>query len=84
MGDCAAERLDTFTGIFTKDLGGSSARTATAHIALTDAQMSAIYRAIEDIHFFDDFMIVEGQGAQWRGGVLSEGELAAGEKRRNK
>jgi hypothetical protein len=52
VGDCPTERLDTFTGIFTKDLGGSLG-TATAHIALTDAQMSAIYRTIENIRFFD-------------------------------
>jgi hypothetical protein len=52
VGDCAAERFDTFTGIFTKDLGGSLG-SATAHIALTDAQMSSIYRTIENIRFFD-------------------------------
>ena len=53
VGDCLAERLDTFSGIFTKDLGGSPGRTVTAQITLTDAQMSAIYRTIESIKFFD-------------------------------
>jgi hypothetical protein len=53
VGDCATERLDTSTGIFTKDLGGFPARKATANITLTDAQMSAIYRVIEEIRFFD-------------------------------
>ena len=51
--DCLAERLDTFSGIFTKDLGGSPGRTVKAQIALTDAQMSTIYRTIESIKFFD-------------------------------
>jgi hypothetical protein len=53
VGDCFTERLDTFDGVFTKNLGGVPARTVTAHIALTDAQMTAIYRTIEDIRFFD-------------------------------
>jgi hypothetical protein len=53
VGDCLTERLDTFSGVFTKDLGGDPNRTATAHIVLTDPQMRAIYRAIEDIRFFD-------------------------------
>jgi hypothetical protein len=53
VGDCAAERFDTFSGVFMKDMGGSPTRTATAHIALTDAQMSSIYRTIENIRFFD-------------------------------
>lgn len=47
------ERLDTFDGVFTKDLGGSPSRTVTAQISLTDAQMTAIYRAIENTRFFD-------------------------------
>src|SRR5262245_52450383 len=53
VGDCLTERLDTFNGAFTKNLGGFPARTATAQISLTDAQMTAIYRAIENIRFFD-------------------------------
>ena len=53
VGDCLTERLDTFDGVFTKNLGGEPARTVTAQISLTDAQMTAIYRAIENIRFFD-------------------------------
>ena len=53
VGDCLTERLDTFNGLFTKDLGGEHARTVTAPISLTDAQMLAIYRTIENIRFFD-------------------------------
>jgi hypothetical protein len=53
VGDCFTERLDTFDGVFTKNLGGVPALTVTAHIALTDSQMTAIYRTIEDIRFFD-------------------------------
>ena len=53
VGDCLTERLDTFDGLFTKNLGGVPARIVAAHIALTAAQMTAIYRAIEDIRFFD-------------------------------
>jgi hypothetical protein len=39
--------------VFTKDLGGWPANIVTAHITLTDAQMSTVYRTIEDIRFFD-------------------------------
>lgn len=53
VGPCLTERLDTFNGIFTKDLGGEPARTVTAHLALADAQMTAIYQTIENIRFFD-------------------------------
>ena len=53
VGDCLTERLDTFSGVFTKELGGDAARTATAHLSLTESQMTAIYRAIEDIRFVD-------------------------------
>jgi hypothetical protein len=53
VGDCSTERLDTFSGIFTKNLGGWPARIVTAPIVLTDAQMSTIYRTIERIRFFD-------------------------------
>jgi hypothetical protein len=51
FGSCLTERLDTFTGMFSKELGDG--RTATAHIVLTEAQMTAIHRGIEDIKFFD-------------------------------
>lgn len=50
---CLTERLDTSTGVFTKDLGGDPARTVTANISLTDGQMWAIYRAVENTCFFD-------------------------------
>src|SRR5262249_15494696 len=53
VGDCSTERLDTFSGIFTKNLGGWPARIVTAPIVLTDAQMSEVYRTIENIRFFD-------------------------------
>jgi hypothetical protein len=53
VGDCLTERLDTFTGVFTKNLGGEPGRTVTAHISLTGAQMSAIFQTIENIRFFD-------------------------------
>jgi len=53
VGDCATERLDTPTGIFTKELGGSPVRTVTAQVVLTPAQMSTIYRTLENIRFFD-------------------------------
>jgi hypothetical protein len=53
VGPCLTERLDTFDGVFTKNLGGEPARTVTAHISLTDAQMAAIYCTIENIRFFD-------------------------------
>jgi hypothetical protein len=53
FGPCSpwvTERLDTFNGVFTANLG---AQTATAPMSLTDAQMSAIYNVIQDIRFFD-------------------------------
>src|ERR1700678_2997429 len=36
-GTCWTERLDTFGGVFTQDLGGSPPRTVTAQMSLTDA-----------------------------------------------
>jgi hypothetical protein len=53
VGDCLGESLDTFTGMFTKDLGGSPRRSVTAHIVLPRANMTAIHDRIETIHFFD-------------------------------
>ena len=53
VGDCLTETFDTFTGAFTKDVGGYPARIVTAHISLTDAQMGTIYQTIEKIGFFD-------------------------------
>jgi hypothetical protein len=52
-GPLVTERLDTFNGVFTANLGGQPAQTATAPMSLSDAQMSAIYRAIDKIAFFD-------------------------------
>ena len=49
---CSMERLDTFSGDFTRDRGGPASIDKVA-LALTGAQMSAIYRAIENIRFFD-------------------------------
>ncbi len=53
FGSCLVERLDTFTGTFTQGVPGPSPRIATTHIVLTDTQMSAIYRAVENVRFFD-------------------------------
>jgi len=47
------ERLDTFNGVFTENLGGEPARTVTAKISLTASQMGAIRQAIENIRFVD-------------------------------
>src|SRR2546429_7080336 len=46
VGDCLTERLDTFSGVFTKNLGGEPTETVKAQIYLTDAQMSTIYRTL--------------------------------------
>src|SRR5947209_7944807 len=52
--DGVIERLDTFTGVFTENLGGEPpGRSVTAKISLTHAQMTTIYRTIESIRFFD-------------------------------
>ena len=51
--DCATERLDTFSGEFTKLLATYPVQTATVPVVLSDAQMAAIYRAVEEIRFFD-------------------------------
>lgn len=53
FGSCLVERLDTFSGTFTQGVPGPSPRIATTQMALTDTQMSAVYRAIENIRFFD-------------------------------
>jgi hypothetical protein len=53
VGVCLTERLDTFSGMFIEELGGDRARTATARLSLTEPQMTAVYRAIEDIRFLD-------------------------------
>src|SRR5436190_17291857 len=53
VGDCPTEQFDSFTGELTKQLVAYPVQTAKVHIVLTDAQMAAIYRAVEDIRFFD-------------------------------
>jgi hypothetical protein len=53
VGDCLAERLDTFSGVFTKNLGGERSRIVTTELSLTDSQMQAIQQAIQRIRFFD-------------------------------
>ena len=50
---CVTESIDTFTGVFTKELGGEPSRTATVQLSLSDAQMGTIYQTIEKIRFFD-------------------------------
>jgi hypothetical protein len=51
IGSCLPERFDTFTGLFTKSLGGG--QIGTANITLTDAQMTDIHETIQKIRFFD-------------------------------
>jgi hypothetical protein len=53
VGDCLTETFDTFTGVFTKDLGGEPARSAPVPLSLPEAQMGTIYQTIEKIRFFD-------------------------------
>jgi hypothetical protein len=58
FGPCSpwvTERLDTFNGVFTANLGDEPVR-----MSLTDAQMTAIYRTIENIRFFDYPSIFNG------------------------
>jgi hypothetical protein len=52
VGDCLTETFDTFTGVFTKDLGGEPPRSATVQLSLPDAQMGTIYQTIDKIGFF--------------------------------
>jgi hypothetical protein len=49
----ATERLDTFNGVYTKNLGGVSARIVRAPISLTADQMGAIHNTIANIRFLD-------------------------------
>jgi len=51
-GVCFTEKLDTLTGDFTR-IWGMPPSGDTVKLSLTDAQMSTIYRAIENIRFFD-------------------------------
>src|ERR1700733_2128572 len=52
-GMCWTDRLDTFSGVFTQNLGGLPPRTVTAQISLTDAQMRTIHQMVDDIRFFE-------------------------------
>jgi hypothetical protein len=53
VGDCLAEKFDTFSGEFTKDLGGEPPRAATARFSLADSRMRTIYQAINQVRFFE-------------------------------
>lgn len=53
VGECLTERLDTFSGDFTRNRGGAPPSMDTVKLALTEVQMSVIYRGIENIRFFD-------------------------------
>jgi hypothetical protein len=53
VGDCLTEIFDSFSGLFTKNLGGDPARSVTAQFTLTDSQMRTIYQTIEQIRFFE-------------------------------
>lgn len=50
---CLTETVDTFTSMFTKELGGDPPRSATAQLSLSDAQMGTIYQTMEKIRLFD-------------------------------
>ena len=53
VADCFLETFDTFSGVFTKDIGGDPARIVTAQIFLPDSQMRDIHQTIQNIRFFD-------------------------------
>jgi hypothetical protein len=53
VGDCLTETFDSFTGVFTKDLGGEPARLVTAQLSLSESQMNTIHQTIEEIRFVD-------------------------------
>jgi hypothetical protein len=53
VGDCLTEKFDSFSGEFSKDLGGEPARSAATRFSLTDVQMRTIYQTMEKIRFFD-------------------------------
>jgi hypothetical protein len=53
VGDCLTETFDSFTGVFTKDLGGEPARLVTAQLSLSESQMKTIHQMIEEIRFVD-------------------------------
>jgi hypothetical protein len=47
------EQLDTFSGVFSANLGGQPARTVTVPMSLTDTELTTIRRTVETIRFFD-------------------------------
>lgn len=53
VGDCLTETFDTFSGVFTKDLGGEPQQSVTARFVLNEGQMRTVYQAIESLRFFD-------------------------------
>src|SRR5258705_1738202 len=50
-GVCSLETLDTFNGVFTRDM--SSKPAISIPVTLSEAEMGKIYQAIEAIRFFD-------------------------------
>jgi hypothetical protein len=53
VGDCLTETFDSFTGVFTKNLGGEPERLVTAQLSLSESQMNTIHQTIEEIRFVD-------------------------------
>jgi len=53
FGMCMTSTFDTFTGVFTRELGGDPPRSVTTSLSLSDAQMVAIRRTLDKIRFFD-------------------------------
>ena len=53
FGVCRTDILDTFTGVFTKDLGGDPRQFVTIPLTLPEDQVRTIYKAIEEIGFFN-------------------------------
>jgi hypothetical protein len=43
VGDCLTETFDSFTGVFTKDLGGEPARLVAAQLSLSESQMNTVH-----------------------------------------
>src|SRR3954468_14468727 len=63
--DCVPTNFDSFTGQYTKTIGGPQSLSATTPLVLPDAQMRAIFEAVERIHFFEypsNFTDAEGRG----------------------
>lgn len=49
---CTASSFDTFTGAYTRELGGDPPQWATAILSLSDAEMRVIADALQAIDFF--------------------------------